>query len=204
MAQTDGRTFDRIASPYDRGMAPLERLWLARMRARLVPHARGKVLEIGVGTGANLPYYQPSTCVTAIDESPDMLAVAARRAASLGNCASLGQMDVEALAFPDGTFDSVVASLVFCSVVDQSRALGELRRVLRYPGGRLLLLEHMRPHARPLAWLADLLNIPWYAFNGRCHINRETQLSVARAGFELEQVESVLGGLVRLMIARTR
>ena len=204
MAQADGRTFDRIASPYDRGMAPLERLWLARLRARLVPHAQGNVLEIGVGTGANLPYYQPSTCVTAIDESPDMLAVAARRAASLGNCASLGQMDVEALAFPDGTFDSVVASLVFCSVVDQSRALGELRRVLRYPGGRLLLLEHMRPHARPLAWLADLLNIPWYAFNGRCHINRETQLSVARAGFELEQVESVLGGLVRLMIARTR
>jgi ubiquinone/menaquinone biosynthesis C-methylase UbiE len=204
MAQTDGRTFDRIASPYDRGMAPLERLWLARLRARLVPHARGNVLEIGVGTGANLPYYRPSTCVTAIDESPDMLAVAARRAASLGNCASLGQMDVEALAFPDGAFDSVVASLVFCSVVDQSRALGELRRVLRYPGGRLLLLEHMRPHARPLAWLADLLNIPWYAFNGRCHINRETQLSVARAGFELEQVESVLGGLVRLMIARTR
>lgn len=204
MAQTDGRTFDRIASPYDRGMAPLERLWLARLRARLVPHAQGNVLEIGVGTGANLPYYQPSTCVTAIDESPDMLAVAARRAASLGNCASLGQMDVEALAFPDGAFDSVVASLVFCSVVDQSRALGELRRVLRYPGGRLLLLEHMRPHARPLAWLADLLNIPWYAFNGRCHINRETQLSVARAGFELEQVESVLGGLVRLMIACTR
>jgi len=204
MAQSDGRTFDRIASPYDRGMAPLERLGLARLRARLVPHARGRILEIGVGTGANLPYYLPSTCVTAIDESPDMLTVAARRAASLGNCVSLGQMDVEALAFPGSAFDTVIASLVFCSVVDQDRALGELRRVLSSPGGRLLLLEHMRPHARPLAWLADLLNIPWYAFNGRCHINRETQQSVARAGFELEQVESVWGGLVRLVVARTR
>ena len=201
MSQTDGRTFDRIASPYDRGMAPLEKLGLARLRARLVPHARGKVLEIGIGTGANLPFYPPSACVTAIDESPDMLAVAAQRAASMGTCVSLGLMDVESLAFPSGHFDTVVASLVFCSVVDQTRALGELRRVLDKPGGRLLLLEHTRPHSRPMAWLADLLNIPWYAFNGRCNLNRETQQSVARAGFELEQVESVLGGLVRLIIA---
>ncbi len=202
VAQTDGRTFDRIASPYDRGMAPLERLGLARMRARLLPHARGNVLEVGVGTGVNLPLYPASTCVTAIDESPDMLAVAARRAANLDNCVHLAQMDLESLAFPAGHFDTVVASLVFCSVVDQARALGELRRVLHNPGGRLLLLEHMRPHSRPLAWITDLLNVPWYAFNGRCHLNRETQQAVARSGFELEQVESVLGGLVRLIVAR--
>lgn len=201
MSQTDGRTFDRIASPYDRGMAPLERLGLRRLRRRLVPNARGRVLEVGVGTGANLPFYQASTCVTAIDESPDMLGVAARRAATLGNCVSLGQMDVESLAFPAASFDTVVASLVFCSVLDQSRALGELRRVLDRPGV-LLLLEHMRPRSRPLAWMADLLNIPWYAFNGRCHLNRDTQRSVVDAGFELVQVEGVLGGLVRLIIAR--
>ena len=202
MSQTDGRTFDRIASPYDRGMAPLERVGLRRLRRRLVPHARGRVLEIGVGTGANLPFYQSSTCVTAIDESPDMLTVAARRAADLGNCVSLGQMDVESLAFPAASFDTVLASLVFCSVIDQPRALGELRRVLDRPGV-LLLLEHMRPQSRPLGWLADLLNIPWYRFNGRCHLNRDTQQSVVDAGFELIRVESVLGGLVRLMVART-
>lgn len=202
MAQTDGRTFDRIASPYDRGMAPLERLGLARMRARLLPHARGQVLEVGVGTGVNLPLYPASTSVTAIDESPDMLDVAARRAAGLDNCVYLAQTDIEALAFPAGHFDTVVASLVFCSVVDQARALAELRRVLRTPGGRLLLLEHMRPHLRPLAWIADLLNVPWYAFNGRCHLNRETQQAVTHAGFELEQVNSTLGGLVRAIVAR--
>jgi ubiquinone/menaquinone biosynthesis C-methylase UbiE len=201
--QTDGRTFDRIASPYDRGMAPLEKLGLGRLRGRLVPHARGKVLEIGVGTGANLPFYPQSACVTAIDESPDMLAVAARRAAKLGTCVSLGLMDIESLAFPTGHFDTVVASLVLCSVGDQTRALGELRRVLDRTGGRLLLLEHMRPQSRPMAWLADLLNFPWYAFNGRCNLNRETQQAVARAGFELVQVESVLGGLVRLIVAST-
>ena len=202
MTQTDGRTFDRIASPYDRGMAPLEKLGLARLRSRLVPHARGRVLEIGVGTGANLPYYPPSACVTAIDESPDMLSVAAQRAEALGACVSLGLMDVESLAFPSGHFDTIVASLVFCSVVDQERALGELRRVLDRSNGRILLLEHTRPRSRPLAWLADLLNIPWYAFNGRCNLNRETHQAVARAGFELEQVESVLGGIVRLIVAR--
>ena len=203
MSQTNGRTFDRIASPYDRGMAPLEKLGLARLRSRLVPHARGKVLEIGIGTGANLPYYPPSTCITAIDESPDMLTVAAQRAENLGACVSLGLMDVEALAFPAGHFDTVVASLVFCSVVDRARALGELRRVLEKSSGRILLLEHTRPRSRPMAWLADLLNIPWYAFNGRCNINRETQQAVASAGFELDQVETVLGGLVRLIVART-
>jgi ubiquinone/menaquinone biosynthesis C-methylase UbiE len=202
VAQTNGRTFDRIASPYDRGMAPLERMGLARMRARLLPHARGQVLEVGVGTGVNLPLYPASTCVTAIDESPDMLDVAARRAASLDHCVHLALTDIEALAFPAGHFDTVVASLVFCSVIDQTRALAELRRVLCTPGGRLLLLEHMRPQLRPLAWIADLLNVPWYAFNGRCHLNRETQQAVTHAGFELEQVDSILGGLVRAIVAR--
>ena len=202
MTQTDGRTFDRIASPYDRGMAPLEKLGLRRLRRKMVPHARGRVLEIGVGTGANLPFYRSGACITAIDESPDMLTVAASRAARLDNCVSLGQMDVESLAFPAGRFDTVVASFVFCSVIDQTRALSELHRVLDRPGV-LLLLEHMRPHSRPLAWLADMLNVPWYNFNGRCHLNRETQQSVVDAGFRLMKVESVLGGLVRLIIART-
>lgn len=194
--------FDRLAAPYDRGMAPLEKLALRQMRARLLPHATGRVLEVGVGTGANLPFYTPSTCVTAIDESADMLAVAASRTAALERCVSLAQMDVEGLAFPDDYFDTVVISLVLCSVVDQTRALTELRRVLRQPGGRLLLVEHMRPHVRPLAWLVDLANIPWYAFNGRCNLNRETQRAIVQAGFDLEQVESKIGGFLRLIVAR--
>jgi ubiquinone/menaquinone biosynthesis C-methylase UbiE len=200
---TDASTFDRIAAPYDRGMAPLEKLWLRQMRARLAPHATGKVLEIGVGTGANLPFYPAGACLTAVDESVDMLAVAARRVASLGRCAHLGQMDVEQLALPTGHFDTVVASLVLCSVLDQHRALAEIWRVLKKPGGALLLIEHMRPQLRPLAWLADLANVPWCAFNGRCHLNRETQGAVVEAGFQLERVEAKTGGLLRLIVART-
>ncbi len=202
MAQTESLVFDRIAAPYDRGMAPLERLWLQEMRARLLPRAEGRVLEIGVGTGANIPFYPPSVSLTAIDESGDMLSVAARRATSLERSIRLGRMDVEFLAFPDGCFDTVVASLVLCSVVDQQRALSELGRVLRKPGGQLLLLEHMRPQVRPLAWLADLLNIPWFAYNGRCRLNRKTEDALVEAHFHLDRVESKAGGLLRLLVAR--
>lgn len=202
MTQSEALTFDRLAAPYDRGMAPLERLWLQKMRARLLPLARGRVLEIGVGTGANLPFYAPSVCLTAIDESPEMLSVTAQRVASLDRCAGLLQADAEHLAFPSDYFDTVVGSLVLCSVVDQRRALGELRRVLNKPGGQLLLIEHMRPTVRPFAWLADLVNVPWYAFNGRCHLNRETEALVSQVGFQLEQVETRLGGLFRLLVAR--
>jgi ubiquinone/menaquinone biosynthesis C-methylase UbiE len=199
--QPETSTFDRIAAPYDRGMAPLEKLWLRRMRTRLVPHARGRVLEIGVGTGANMPYYAPSVCLLAIDESPDMLAVAARRAAALDRCVYLSQANAEHLAFPADYFDTVIASLVLCSVVDQRRSLSELRRVLCKPGGQLLLIEHMRPHLHPLAWLVDLANVPWFAFNGRCRLNRETEQAIVEAGFRVDWVEAKLGGFLRLIAA---
>jgi ubiquinone/menaquinone biosynthesis C-methylase UbiE len=203
VTQTESPVFDRIATPYDRGMAPLERLWLQRMRARLVPHAKGRVLEIGVGTGANIPFYPASVSLAAIDESGEMLSAATRRAASLGRSIQFVKMSVESLAFPEGHFDTIVASLVLCSVVDQHRALGELSRVLRKPGGKLLLIEHMRPRVRPLGWITDLLNAPWYAFNGRCHLNRKTQSALERARFQLETVESKAGGFLRLLVART-
>jgi ubiquinone/menaquinone biosynthesis C-methylase UbiE len=212
VSRPEADTFDRIAAPYDRGMAPLERLWLREMRARLLPYARGRVLEIGIGTGANLPFYPTGTRVTGIDESADMLLVAAGRSVAGGNSSDhtgtldgrphLGQVDAERLAFAGGTFDTVVGSLVFCSVVEPRQALAEIRRVLRPPGGRLLLLEHMRPRVQPLAWLVDLANVPWYAFNGRCHLNRRTQQTVVEAGFEVERVEARLGGFFRMIVAR--
>jgi ubiquinone/menaquinone biosynthesis C-methylase UbiE len=202
MDKTEAGTFDQIAAPYDRGMAPLERLWLRQMRARLLPYARGRVLEIGIGTGANLPHYPAEARITGIDESAEMLDVAARRSAALGGQASLGQVNAESLAFASGSFDVAVGSLVFCSVVEPLRALTEIRRVLHTPGGRLLLLEHMRPRNRPLAWLIDLVDVPWYAFNGRCHLNRQTHQTIVQAGFEIERMEGRLGGFFRLIVAR--
>ena len=202
MSSPEPPIFDRLATPYDRGMAPLERLWLRQMREQLVPRARGRVLEIGIGTGANMPFYPPLTSLTAVDESTDMLAVARRRAIALGQDPLLGQMDTEHLAFPSGAFDTVVASLVMCSVVNPRTALAELRRVLCSPGGQILLLEHTRPHVTPLGWLADAANVPWYALQGRCHLNRETHKTVAQAGFLLEHTETKGGGLFRLIVAR--
>lgn len=203
MAQAEPGTFARIAAPYDRGMAPLEKLWLREMRGRLLPRAKGRVLEVGVGTGANLPFYDGSACLTAVDESTEMLEVAIKRASSLNRSVHSAQTDVEHLSFPAGHFDTAVASLVLCSVINQHRALSELRRVLRRPRGQLLLLEHMRPYRGPAAWLTDLANIPWYTFNGRCHLNRKTEQVLVRAGFEIEQVESRLGGFLRLIVAWT-
>jgi ubiquinone/menaquinone biosynthesis C-methylase UbiE len=203
MTQPTSDTFDRIAVPYDRGMAPLERLWLRELRGRLMPHANGKILEVGVGTGANLPFYDAAACLTAVDESPDMLEIASRRASSLNRPFCFSQTDVEHLGFPSGHFDTAVASLVLCSVVNQHRALSELSRVLRRPGGKLLLIEHMRPYRGPAAWLADLANIPWYAFNGRCQLNRETEQTLLQVGFKVERLDSKLGGLLRLIVAST-
>jgi ubiquinone/menaquinone biosynthesis C-methylase UbiE len=202
VTEPEGSTFDRLAAPYDRGMAPLERLWLQQMRLRLVPHARGRVLEIGVGTGVNIPLYPSSAHVTGIDESADMLDVAAQRSTALARHLQFSQMDAQRLAFCSGHFDTVIATLVLCSVVDQSHTLDEIRRVMRKPGGRLLLLEHMRPSFRPLAWLVDVANLPWFACNGRCHLNRKTQQTVVAAGFRLRRVEAAAGGFLRLIIAQ--
>jgi SAM-dependent methyltransferase len=132
-----------------------------------------------------------------------MLAVVDRKALALQHCLQLSQGSAEHLAFPNGCFDTVIATLVLCSVVNQQRSLAELWRVLRKPGGRLLLLEHMRPQSRLWARLVDLAHIPWYATNGRCHLNRTTQQAVIQAGFELVQVDAKLGGFFRLIIART-
>lgn len=204
MSACDCAGFDRLAAPYDRGMRFLERLCLRELRARLAPIAQGRILEIGIGTGANLSFYEPNASLVAVDESAEMLFFAKRRATSLGRYAFLNQGDVERLPFVAGAFDTVVASLVLCSVRDLSQALSEVLRVLRKGDSRLLLLEHMRPEAPTLGLVTDLLNYPWYRLNKRCHLNRRTLRAVQSAGFRIQKVERRLGGLVRLVIADTR
>ena len=160
----------------------------------------GRLLEVGVGTGMNMAYYPPEAAVVAVDPSPSHLAWAANRARKNGKSVEFGVMDAQRLAFPDGAFDSAATSFVFCSVPDPIAGLTELRRVLK-PGGRLILLEHVRSDWPPLGWLMDLLNPPWLRLSGD-NINRDTLANVERAGFQVLTVHSFLAGLVKLIEAR--
>lgn len=190
--------FDGLSSIYDLGMLPLEWLLFRRLRRQMFPLLRGDVLEIGVGTGINLPLYRPEARVTGSDASGEMLTWAARRS---HNGTSLAQSDVQQLPFPDKSFDVVAASFLFCSVTDPAQGLAEVRRVLR-PGGRLVLLEHTRGNNGLGAWLTDALHPAWKSWSKECHLNRETAQTVAQVGFEVRRVERHALGIVRMIEAR--
>ncbi len=193
--------YDRIAPFYDAMEWFTERSVFQKWRQHLwsrVP--AGRVLEVGVGTGKNMPFYPPGAQVTAIDLSERMLALAHRRAKSLGLDVDLRHMDAQHLAFPDTSFDAVVATFVFCSVPDPVQGLRELRRVTR-PGGDIWLLEHVRVDKPVIGSLMDALNPLVVRITG-ANINRRTVQNVQRAGLELVEVENLRGDLVKLIHAR--
>jgi phosphatidylethanolamine/phosphatidyl-N-methylethanolamine N-methyltransferase len=199
-AKATQRRYDRQAPWYDLQEAPME-LLARRLRERLWAKIDGgRVLEVGVGTGRNLPHHPARSGVTAIDISPKLLAKAARKARKRGQPFELGLMDAQRLAFADGSFDSAATTFVFCSVPDPLVGLAEVRRVLK-PGGRFLLLEHVRSKNRILGWLMDRLNPAAVRLSG-ANINRDTVGNVAKAGFEIVAVDSHMGGLVKLIEAR--
>jgi SAM-dependent methyltransferase len=148
----------------------------------------------------NMAYYPPDAAVVAVDPSPSFLTSAANRARKKGKPVELGLMDVRRLAFADDSFDCAATSFVFCSVPDPIAGLTEVRRVLK-PGGRFILLEHVRLGNRLLGRLMDILNPPWLRLSGD-NINRDTVANVQRAGFQVVAVDGFLAGLVKLIEAR--
>ncbi|SHK47595.1 class I SAM-dependent methyltransferase [Rhodothermus profundi] len=197
------KAYDRLAGRYDLLELPMEWLAFRRWRRRLWARVQGpEVLEIGVGTGKNIPFYPSGIRVTAIDLSPRMLERARRRLQSTPERAvTLLEMDAQALHFEDDRFDEVVATFVFCSVPDPILGLQEALRVTR-PGGRLHLLEHMRVRWEWLGRWMDRLDAPVYRLTG-VHIARRTVDNVQRAGWALEEVTDLApGGLVRHIVAR--
>lgn len=195
-------TNDKTAERYDRGMAPLERAGISKLRHRLTAEARGETLEIGVGTGANLGLYHPGTRVTAIDLESKRLGSAFAKARQNGRAEAtiLACANVQDLPFPDHAFDTVVGSLVFCSIEQPEQALAEIKRVLK-PDGRLLLLEHVRGQTPVTRRMTDWLNPLWFALQGSCHLNRETAATVAGGGFRLDHLSTHGRGLLQLIIA---
>lgn len=186
-----------FGSLYDVCMHPLES-WggLAHRRAWLIPQASGSVLEVGVGSGANLPYYRPAHLrgLHLLDRaiSPTLT----RKAREAGIAPTFIAGDTQALPFADATFDTVVATLVFCSVDDPHRGLAELFRVLK-PGGHLLFLEHGLPAQRPLLRRTlRALTPAWRPLAGGCHLNRNPVDNIRRAGFAVEQMEHFARGIM--------
>ncbi|MDP8955866.1 MAG: class I SAM-dependent methyltransferase [Actinomycetota bacterium] len=173
--------FSRI---YDPLLArPAER-WEGRYRSELCGGASGLVLEVGAGTGMNFSHYSEVLRVVAIEPEPHMLDQAKRRAAVDPAPVVLVRASAERLPFEDGTFDTVVCSLVLCTVPDQGQAIRECRRVLK-PNGSLRFYEHVRATGDRAARWQDRLERPWGFFGGGCHPNRNTLAALVQEGFRV-------------------
>jgi ubiquinone/menaquinone biosynthesis C-methylase UbiE len=193
--------YDRLSDRYDQGMSVIDRLLkVERGRSWIGARASGETLEIGIGTGLNVPHYRADVALTGVDLSAPMLAHARRRAAELGRSVALEEANAEALPFRDRRFDTVVFGLCLCSVPDDRRAVGEAARVLR-PGGRLLLLEHVRSTKLPIRVLQRAMEPLSVRFQAD-HLVREPLDVVRDSGLEVEEIERWALGIMEAVSAR--
>jgi ubiquinone/menaquinone biosynthesis C-methylase UbiE len=196
------RTYDRMAPVYDALDAIYEWSWKRRLRAELLRHAEGRILDVGVGTGCNMPFYPAGSEVVGIDSSRRMLAEARQRATRLGRDVTLRQMNLLQLDYPDHAFDTVVATFVLLCLPEAliPVALAELVRVMR-PGGRLLLLDYhlsSRPAAR--LWMRCLS--PWLRWAFAARYDAGTERYVEAAGLHVVERRTFALDSVAMIVAR--
>jgi ubiquinone/menaquinone biosynthesis C-methylase UbiE len=192
----------RFAAFYNWMMGqPLVRRGFDPLRRETVGQAHGIVLEVGAGGGQNFSFYDPTRVVRVEAVEPDeaMLVEARRRLTAAPVPINLARAPVEALPFPDASFDSAVVTLVFCSVLDPERGLREIWRVLK-PEGDLMLLEHVRAQGKIAARIQGVLVPLTTRCMGNCHWNRATQQTVLEAGFRVTQLQKKSGGLQPVLL----
>jgi ubiquinone/menaquinone biosynthesis C-methylase UbiE len=188
------RVWDRAAPAYDRPMAFFDRIPFGGGREWIGQRARGRILEVAIGTGRNLPYYPAGSTVAGIDVSPGMLAVARLRGADLARDTDLREGDAEQLPYGDAAFDTVVCALSLCTIPDPATAISEMKRVL-VPGGGLLLLDHIGstwPPVYAAQWLLERITI---RAAGE-HFTRRQLPLVEAAGFRIIETERLKAGSV--------
>ena len=192
-------TYDRIAPRYDRAVRPLDRWFLARLRANTLHYLPegARVLEIGAGTGLNFVFYPTNSLGVASEPSGEMLRLAAEK--DRPEKVRLVQSCAEQLPFKNNSFDAAFATLVLCSVAHPDTAFDELRRVVK-PGGTVLLLEHVRPNGLlgPVFDLLNLITVPLFDD----HLNRRTAEDAEAAGLKVVKVEKSLLGIINLIACR--
>jgi ubiquinone/menaquinone biosynthesis C-methylase UbiE len=194
------RYWDKHSASYDKQMGFFDRHLFGDSRAWVCSKATGDTLEIGIGTGLNLPFYGEQARLTGIDFSPAMLALARQRAGQLGRQADLREADALALPFPDASFDTVVCTFSLCAVPDDRQAVAEMSRVLR-PDGLLLLADHVAASAWPARAIQralDLVTVPWQGE----HFTRRPLRHVQAQGLQVEQHDRFRLSITERLAAR--
>jgi ubiquinone/menaquinone biosynthesis C-methylase UbiE len=183
---TWGRLF---AAMYDRGLKGTEDAGLREMRRETLAAARGRTIDLGAGTGANLDLYPDAvTDLVLAEPDPHMSKQLRQKLAQSGRKAELVEAPAERLPFEDSSFDTAVFTLVLCTVPDPQAALSEAARILK-PGGKLFFVEHVRADDAGLARWQDRLEKPWRFAADGCHCNRDTVASIEASPLTVEQVE---------------
>jgi ubiquinone/menaquinone biosynthesis C-methylase UbiE len=189
------RRYNRIAKVFDLTEVMMERGQMKLWRAALWKEAKGKILEVGVGTGKNIRYYPQDADITAIDFSERMLEKARVKAEKAGKNVDLKLMDVQQLDFPEDTFDTVITTCVFCSVPDPIKGLQEIRRVCK-KDGQIIMLEHVRSKRPMIGVIMDILN-PLVVRIVGANINRDTIENLKHAGLKIEVEKDLMADIVK-------
>ena len=192
-----------FAKWYDFFMSPLEQRKFKRIRSELLKGASGKVLEIGSGTGINFPLYYNVDTVTAIEPSLPMIERSFTKQKSTVVPIEIVNASAENLPFEDHTFDTVVATLVFCTIPNVEKAIHELKRVCK-PDGKILLFEHVKTENTVLSKMQESLTPFWKRVCDGCCLNRETLKAFTNKGLEVETVEHFYKDLFIVAVLRNR